>query len=703
MATNKSRKWAFRFALLVLLIACVVVPISVYAVDGGRVELLSRIVFYLNKRHYSPKPLDDTFSQIAFMDVINRFDPGKQFFTQGDIESLKKYQTQIDNELISGSDKFLTAVDAVYLKRVKFVMANYRAWAGKPFNLNLNDTIEADPKKMKFAANEAELKLRWQNQIKYQTITNYLTLTEVKSSEKKPLTLTKVNPSMEQEAHKKALTATQLLLERIAKHADDDHVSDYFDVMLSLQDPHSNYLPPDEKEDFDIGITGKLEGIGALLKEEDGLIKVVRIIPGSAAYRQKSLEADDVLLKVAQEGDQPVDLVNMRVRDAVKLIRGKSGTKVRLTVKKADGRIMTIAIVRDVVVIEETYARAAIFESKTTRQKLGYVYLPGFYRDFDDQSARNSTDDVARLVKQLSAKKVDGIILDLRNNGGGALQDAVGISGLFVPTGPIVQERGSDGKVDVLSDNDPSVEFKGPLIVLVNRFSASASEILAAALQDYNRAIVVGSPSTFGKGTVQTVLNLDHFFNWFNIRGGEPLGSAKLTLKKFYRVNGGSTQYKGVSSDIVLPDSFGYLEVGEKYLDHSLAWDTVTALEYDKYPSIDTKIATLGQKSQGRIEASPAFKLVGDNVARLKRRKEQSRQTLNLLTAYKEQQQVKQESKKLEKLGNTSASYTITILSDETPKKAELAKRNAEWQTQMNQDIYLDETLDILQDFVRGN
>lgn len=686
-----------------ILLACIVVPMSVYAIDGGRVELLSRIVFYLDKRHYSPKPLDDAYSQAAFMDVINRFDPGKQFFTQSDIDGLRKYQNQIDNQINAGSDEFLVAADAAYLKRVKFVLANYRAWAGAPFNLNLNDSIEADPKKMKFAANESELKQRWHDQIKYQTITNYLTLIELKSSEKKPVGLTQVDAAMEQKAHKKALTATQLLLERIAKHADEDHVSDYFDVLLNLQDPHSNYLPPDEKKDFDIGITGKLEGIGALLKEEDGFIKVVEVIPGSPAYRQKSLEAGDSLLKVAQDNGQPVDMVNMRVHDAVKLIRGKTGTKVRLTVKKPDGRILTFPIVRDVVVIEDTYARAAVFESKTTHYKLGYIFLPGFYRDFDDQNSRNSTDDVARLVKQLQNKKVDGIVLDLRNNGGGALQDAVGISGLFIPSGPIVQERGSDGKIDVLSDTDGDTQYSGPLVVLTNRFSASASEILAAALQDYNRAVIVGSSSTFGKGTVQTVLNLDHFFNWFNVRGGEPLGSAKLTLKKFYRVTGASTQYKGVSSDVVLPDSYGYLDIGEKYLDHSLPWDTVAPLDYEKLPSIDSKIAVAQQKSQARIATSPAFKMVAENVGRLKKRKEASRQTLNLLTAFKEQQQIKTDSKKLEKLGNTSAEFSITILPDDQIKKADQVKRNADWQTQINQDIYLDETLDILQDLVRGN
>ncbi|RZK27879.1 MAG: tail-specific protease, partial [Hymenobacter sp.] len=350
-------------------------------------------------------------------------------------------------------------------------------------------------------------------------------------------------------------------------------LANYANTIANTYDPHTEYFAPKDKEEFDYQLTGRLEGIGATLREKDGLIYIEEIVPGSASFRQGQLKKGDAILRVAQGATEPVSIEGWHTAKAVTLIRGKKGTEVRLTVKKPDGSTKIIPIIRDVVINEETYAQSAIINDPSGK-KIGYLRLPGFYADFNNNGGRSSADDVKKELAKLNAEGAQGIVFDLRTNGGGSLTDAVEMAGLFMPSGPMVQVHDSRGVTNVLNDKDPRVQYTGPLVVLVNKYSASASEILAAAVQDYKRGIIMGSTSTYGKGTVQRVVDLDETLP-AELNALKPFGSLKFTMQKFYRVTGASTQFKGVASDIVLPDVYSYLDQGEKESDYPLKWDEI--------------------------------------------------------------------------------------------------------------------------------
>ncbi len=423
--------------------------------------------------------------------------------------------------------------------------------------------------------------------------------------------------------------------------SEQDHYDRYLNAISRAFDPHTSYLPPEGKEDFDIQMSGSLEGIGATLREEDGYIKVVKIIPGSAAFKQGQLGADDVILKVAEGAGDPVDITDTRIRDAVALIRGNKGTEVRLTVKKPDGRRLVIPIVRDVVEIEETFAKGTTIEDKESGQTFGYVKLPSFYRDYSGKTKRNVTDDLRNELKNLKKKKISGLILDLRNNGGGSLADAVSVTGLFIDTGPVVQVRNGNGKIRVMSDDDRGLEYDGPMIVLVNRFSASASEILAGALQDYGRALIVGDEHTHGKGTVQALLDLDRYINLRGMEKYMPLGAVKVTIQKFYRISGESTQEKGVMPDVVLPSRLDGLESGEKYLDYALAWDHIDSADYQRWVAAPKGLDKLQQLSLQRVTKDEDFQEIIDEAKEANLRREQTKQSLQLSQMLAERDQLR--------------------------------------------------------------
>jgi len=425
---------------------------------------------------------------------------------------------------------------------------------------------------------------------------------------------------------------------RLKQETLKDHYDRYLNAFARAFDPHTTYMPPQSKEDFDISMRGSLEGIGATLREEDGYIKIVKVIPGSAADRQGQLQADDVILAVAQGKDEPVDVTDMRLRDAVELIRGKKGTEVRLTLRRQGLKPFVVPIVRDVVVIEESFVKSAMVTDPKTGRHYGYIKIPSFYRDFETTrnggAGRNSTDDVKAALNAFDKKEMAGLILDLRNNGGGALTDAVGVAGLFVGEGPVVQVRNGQGSAKVLESDDKDVAYSGPMVVLVNRFSASASEIVAGALQDYNRAVIVGSDHTHGKGTVQIIMDLDRSMALPNMRQFMPLGALKMTTQKFYRVSGDSTQYRGVVPDIVLPDRSRYNEFGERYLDYSLPWDRIEEVRHKEWPAFDR--ARLLTKSQSRVAADEDFKEIERVAETIGERIKHTRQSLLLADVVRE-------------------------------------------------------------------
>ncbi|MEI7670353.1 MAG: carboxy terminal-processing peptidase, partial [Pseudomonadota bacterium] len=519
----------------------------------------------------------------------------------------------------------------------------YKPLLEKPFDFKKEETMETDAKKLNYAADTVALKEQWRMYLKYQTLVRLNTMIEdaAKAKEKNDTSYhEKSFDEMESAARDKVRKSNEDLFNRLNEIERQDRFNMYLNVLVNVQDPHTEYFPPADKANYDIAMTGQLTGKGAQLQEKDGLIKVTSIIAGGPAYRDGRLKAGDMILKVSQEGGDPVEVTEMRLDKAVQLIRGKKGTKVKLNIKTADGTITDIEIVRDVVIIEETYAQSAIINGT---EKIGYIRLPGFYSDFGN-GGRDCAIDVKNELTKLKAEKVDGVVLDLRDNGGGSLESVVKMVGLFIKTGPVVQVKTRTGAPQIMPDNDPDVLYDGPLVVMVNENSASASEILAAAIQDYKRGIIIGSPTTFGKGTVQRMFNLDDMLN-STYNAIKPLGSLKVTMQKFYRISGGSTQLRGVTPDIIVPDLYSFIKYGEKEEDYPMKWDEIPATPFNKLNN-DAEFAKVTSNSAKRISDNKTFNTIKEESIELKSESETTIVYLNLLK-YKERIKKSKEDNKL--------------------------------------------------------
>ena len=623
----------------------------------------------LARGHYNPLQLNDEFAIRAYNLFLKGLDPEKRFLLVSDVTDLQRYQNKIDNELRQDSTEFFDLATRLLQKRIQDVQGIAQEILAKPFDLSTRESFELNPDKRSYVQNKIEQKEFWRKYLKSQVLQRYLQLSENSGKDAAKQTPT----DLEKQARTEVANNTRSALNRLLQEKPENKFDRYLNAIASSFDPHTEYFPPVEKQNFDMQMSGTLEGIGAKLQEKGDYIEVVDIVPGSPSWRQKELKAGDLILKVAQGDAEPVDVTNMDVNDVVKLIRGKKGTEVRLTVKKPSGQIQIIPLIRDVVVIEETYAKSAILNENN--HKYGYIYLPSFYHDFNNNNGRNAATDFRHELEKLNAEKITGLIVDLRDNGGGALDDAVKIGGDFIKSGPIVQVKDGMGHTQVLRDPDPELVYDGPLVVLVNSLSASASEILAAALQDYGRAVIVGSP-TFGKGTVQTIVDLDQF-NSTNTMG--PLGSLKVTIQKFYRINGGSTQHKGVSPDVPLPELYDYLKVGERNLKYSMPWDTIKPAIYRRWIR-KYDLGSLKLKSGQRMESNNAFTTLTQNLTLLKKDYAKTNQSLNLDEYKAEQDALQNETK---------------VLKDYLPENA---KNDAEWLQQIKKDAFVNEALNVLAD-----
>lgn len=720
--TRSSGRWWLLF-----------VPLAFGAVLAGdqpnKEELLTRIVVKsLGSWHYSPPRLDDAYARRVYDLHLKRIDPQKRFLLQEDVDTLAGMHSGIDDEVKDGSTRFFDFAGVLLRNRIREAQSVAQSILEKQMDLEADDSLPTDPEKQSFARNRAELRKRWTRLLKFQVLTQIADARETREKEAKEVPeaqeagggkgskdaddkgrskgakgkpkAVKSPAEEEKEARSYVARSTRRLFDRMLKEDRLARLSSYLNTISQAYDPHSEYFKPEAKEEFDLSMTGRLEGIGAVLREEDGYIKVVSIVPGSASWRQKELKAEDKILKVAQGKEEPVDLVEASVNEAVKLIRGRKGTEVRLTVQKPSGRIQIIPITRDVVVVEETYAKSAVVApgDPSAKDRYGYVYLPAFYHDFNNSKGRTSSADVKVELERLKGEGVRGVILDFRNNGGGALDDAVKMAGLFFKTGPVVQIKDQKGNGMVLQDQDPGITFDGPLVVLINTFSASASEIVAAALQDYGRAVVVGSDTSFGKGTVQSMLDLDAYLPP-SFASARPMGSLKLTIQKFYRINGGSTQYQGVVPDIQIPDAYTELEIGEKTLDYALPWDTVESLPYVRSKDrID--LASLRRKSAARIKVDPTAKLLAEAVARIQARRERAWLSLKKSRFFQEQEAAREETERLDSLGKENGGLRVTSLDSKTKSAADSLDldKGKRWQDQLARDLYLREAVNILAD-----
>lgn len=694
-----------RILILILLTAFLSGVLNA-AVAETREKILSQMIGNgLVNWHYSGKKIDDDFSLKSFAQYTKSLDLGKSFLIQSDLDALKVFDLKIDDEILDGDFSLPRLGKQLLRQRVLQVKDLCQEILKKPFDFSLDEQIELDTEKRNYARSLEDLKEWWFKRLKYLTLTQYLNLLKIaedKNPKKKKSDLA-FSPELETQARKAVKKSVQRFFDRLLQDRSEDMQSLYFNALLAVFDPHSNYFPPEAKETFDIDMSGTLEGIGALLGEDDGYIKVFEVIPGSPAWIQNILKVEDIILKVGQGNDEPIDIVGMNVVDAARLVRGKKGSLVRLTVKKIDGRIMQISLIRNVVEIQETYARSAVLFNEKLKKSYGYIFLPKFYHDFNRQNGRNASDDVKAELEKLVAQKVDGIILDLRNNGGGALDDAEKMSGLFIEKGPLVQLKDRNSAPQVHEDRDAAISYQGPLVILVNALSASASEILAAAMQDYRRAIIIGGEHTFGKGTVQVMLDLDRYLPAEMVRY-KPLGAVTLTVQKYYRITGASTQYQGVVPDIILPDLYSYLEIGEKNQPYSLPWDTISALSFTPWKNSFHDLTEIKARSRQRLNNSVRFGQIAANITRLKKQREKTVVTLNLKKFQAEQDILFQEAERFNSEQVEFPYIQVRLLetaaaNNTAAAKATLEVKRKEWISNLRQDPIVEEAMQVLNDW----
>lgn len=664
-----------------------------FRVDENREEMLVNMLLDgVQTQHFDPVPVDDEYAGKVFDLFLQRMDYNKKFFLQSDIDEFKKQRTLIDDQVKNNKYDFFELVNTTYEKRLKQITAMYPSLLEQPFDFTKAETFETDGDKAKYATDSAALREQWRKYLKFQTLSRLDGMMEdaTKAKERKDSVYKEKSfAEMEKEARDKVRKSNDDGFERLGELNKEDRFNLYLNTLVNVNDPHTEYFPPADKANFDIAMTGQLQGIGAQLQEKDGFIRVTNIIPGGPAYRDGRLKTGDNILKVKQETGDPVEITEMRLDKAVQLIRGKKGTKVTLTIQKPDGGQSDIVLTRDVVVIEETYAQSAIIQNG--KEKIGYIRLPGFYADFSGGGGRDSGDDVKAELEKLKKENIDGVILDLRDNGGGSLESVVKMVGLFIKTGPVVQVKTRSGSANVMSDNNSDVTYDGPLVVMVNEGSASASEILAGAIQDWKRGLIIGSNTTFGKGTVQRMYNLDDMLN-SSYNAIKPLGSLKITMQKYYRISGASVQLKGVVPDVVIPDLYSKIKYGEKEEDFPMKWDEIEKAKYEPYAKPYQNIVASSRK---RIDSNRSFTLINEQANELKRQSDMTEVTLTL-DAYRQRKMKSQETEKLmDELEKQAATINIYNLQADAPKIAKddtvRQRRNTDWLKELSKDIYLHE------------
>ena len=681
--------------------------------DPSKDRLLIDLISYvLEKGHYDPKELDDTFSLNVWENYIESLDPLKRYFLAQDIEDFRAYSLLIDDQIRAKELTFFDVVYETYLERSQATKVYYKAILAKPFDYTIQESINTDYDKLEYAQTAQELKEHWRKQLKYTALSNMYDLVEeqkeargmnpdsIPSDEIRDLIDMKT-ADLEAKARESALST----LDDNYDFTDDLERKDYFAVYLnaivSVFDPHTNYFAPPDRDRFDLRMSGKLEGIGARLQKKNDYITIVEVISGGPVWRGEHLEVGDALIKVRQEDeDEAVSLVGMRVDDAVKLIKGPKGTKVILTVKRVDGTIDEEIIERDVVELAETYAKSTIIEQEGKRY--GLINLPAFYFDMTDYGERNAAKDVRLEIEKLKNEQIDGLVMDLRNNGGGSLRTAVDIAGLFIKNGPVVQVASNGARKEVLKDRDNEIVWDGPLVLMINELSASASEILAAAMQDYKRGIILGSAQSYGKGTVQNMIDLNQ---WLRNNDLGDMGALKMTTQKFYRVNGGSTQLEGVKSDIVMPDRYSYIEIGERDYDNPLPHDNITAAEYEVWPGYIDYQGTI-ERSKERLTANAQVNLIEENARWIKTNQNDQELSLTLDEYIAEMQRREQENERFEAIKDYDNKLNYVSLKDDLrlmDQDTTLREQHRRWQKALAKDVYVEEAVHILADLKMNN
>ena len=662
--------------------------------------LLQLISYVLDQGHFVEKEINDDFSSKVFNEYLNIIDPYKRYFYKSDIEEFKKYEDQLDDKFINAEIDFFDLTYNRGQKRFNESKLIYEEILDNPFDYQIDENFNADFESLDYVKNKSEMKDRWRKQLKFSSIEIYDNLLEEqeKELEDDPSHKIKSNIEIELEARESTLKTLNEMYDFYEDITRSDWFSLYLNSFVEQYDPHTIYYNPEAKDRFDVDMSGNYAGIGARLSKKFDKIEVVEVISGGPAWRQNLLEVGDIILKVRQndqDESESTSILGMPISDAVKLIKGPKGTNVILTIKKVDGEVVDLKIKRDIVLLEETYVRSSIVSKH--ENLYGFINLPKFYIDFDNSTSRDAAKDIKKEIIRLKNLGVKGLVLDLRNNGGGSLKTVVEMAGLFIQEGPIVQVRSMDKESQILRDKDRSIIWEGPLVILVNEFSASASEILAAAMQDYKRAIIIGSKQTYGKGTVQNVLDLNRMVK-SNTNGD--LGALKFTTQKYYRINGGSTQLEGVKSDIVVPNKYTYVDFGEKDQENPLEWDKIDPVSYEPWKSLFDYNKTI-DASKNRMKSSEFISLIDENAKWIKSIRDRNIYTLNYSKFKKDLLLNEEKAKKYKKLSDYSSDLIFKSLPyeiDLIAKDSSLGEKRKRWHKNLSKDIYVNESLNVLND-----
>ena len=654
--------------------------------DPNKEKLLIEVVKYVvEKGHYSTLDINDDISEKIYNTYLEQLDAQKRFFLQSDIRQFEKYKLKLDDQL---KDQDLTFFNLVYetsRKRINEVKNYYEEIMSNSFDFSSNEDINLDFENKSYARNSNEIKNRWRKQLKYST----LDIISLKLGD----SIKVIDNKTRNESMTLIKKNTDDFFDYVDEMDRDDWFANYINAFLNQLDPHTVYFNPEDKDRFDTNISGKFDGIGARLQKTEGTVKIVDIIVGGPIWKDKLLDVGDIILKVAQENQDPVNIIGMKLDDAIKLIKGPADSFVTLTVKKISGEIKDVLIKRGVVELEELYAKSTLINKGD--KNYGYISLPKFYIDFSDRKSRNSANDVKNEIIKLKNNGISGLILDLRNNGGGALQTVVDMTGLFIERGPIVQVKSTGNRKQILYDKDPQVVWDGPLVILMNKMSASASEILAGALQDYNRAVIIGNEKSFGKGTVQNVIDLNRFIS----NSSYDLGALKITTDKFYRINGESVQLEGVKSDIVIPDSYKYIFNGEKDEKNPLQWDKITPANFDKWAKRDY-LNKISSENQSRIDNDDYYLLINDRAQWLKDQQSKKTISLNFNSYNSFLTKQREKNKRFESLNKYENTLNFKLLKTEKQyimsNKELLSSRNR-WHRNLTKDLYLEEGVKALE------
>ena len=660
--------------------------------------LVDLVSYVLDKLHYDPKIINDDFSIKVYDEFIEAIDSQKRFLLESDIEMLSKYRLLIDDQINSSDITFFNTAYEALINRISEVEEFYEEILDEPFNFNIDEEINLDYENLNYATNLNDLKNLWRKRLKLSALDAYAAKKEINDdksdSEKSQI---KTDEEIENESRSSIKDNLKDFFQFNSELERSDWFSIYLNSIVTQYDPHTTYLAPEAKEVFDQNISGKFQGIGARLSKTKQQVEIVEIIIGGPVWRDNLLNVGDIIISVAQsEDEEPTEISLMKLSDATDLIKGEKGTKVYLTVKRVDGGVEQVVVTRDVVELEETYAKSSIINDDLS--KYGLINLPRFYVDFDDYGERNAATDLKKEILNLKSKGINGLILDLRNNGGGSLKTVVDITGFFIEKGPVVQVKSIGGRKEVLRDNDPSILWDGPLVVLVNEFSASASEILAAALQDYNRAVILGSKQTYGKGTVQNIVDLNNVISG-NTYGD--LGSLKITTDKFYRVNGGSTQLEGVKSDIIFPNRYSYIDIGEKDLENPLSWDKIDPARYNNSSKIFNYSKVISD-SKERINNNEYFTLIDEHASWIKSQQDDKIVSLDYLTYKVDLESSKSQNNKLKRIEEFESPYMFqwnnTNDKEDNSYNDDIKEKRDRWIESLKKDIYVNEAMNLLRD-----